>query len=287
MGDLGKLRAFYESGAFEAGWNLYQTELAEWPGPEWHYYGARCARALGDLPGARRAIMQAIALNPTGALLGQTLFTCGIILRESGENGTAAERFREALARMEEYPNLRPVMDGPTYYNLGLTLRSLGDMAGALDCYRRAADIQRREDLREQLRMTLQNIAWLLCILGDATGAREALDEAEPLIANPQGRWQQQLGMAFLVAVEGDRERALHACEAITNSPESVPLDVRSHAYWLAGRIALEIGQYPLALQLGQAALDWGQQAQTVDMRCWQDASKLLREIRQRQMQGA
>lgn len=287
MGDLGKLRTFYESGAFEAGWNLYQTELAEWPGPEWHYYGARCAMRLRNHGGARMAVEQASALRPTGALLGQLRFTRSLLVQEIGEYKIAVGLWEETIRGLtSEYPELAPVMEGACWNNLGLTLRILKRHTEALDAYHRAANILRREGPEDALRIALLNINWLQCIQGNAGAARVALEEAAGLARNQKAHWQHRLGEAFLLTVEGYREQALRLCEEIGRTSEAAP-EVNSHACWLAGRIALEAGHYELAESLARQGIAVGDGARDAN-RCMHDASDLLRSVVEaRTKQGA
>lgn len=284
-----ELRALYEERRFDEGWALYRSlETEADSGPEIHYYGARCARGRHDYHGARRAIGRALEGQPGGTLLGQIRFTYAIMLQEVGEYLAALEAWQQVIAGMGEYPELGPVMEGPAWNNLGLTLRMQRQYDAALDAYHRAAVLLRQESSTTHLHTALLNIAWVHCLRGNAAAAREALDEGERLTRPGEPAFRQQLGRAFLAAVEGDHHGALHTCEALGQA-EAAPLHVRSHAYWVAGRVALSQGILDPAESLIRQALKLGAEARD-DERCLHDAAQLFREIHRARMaatQGA
>lgn len=273
-----ELRELYEQHRFDEGWALYRSLEAEADsGPEVHYYGARCARGRHDYHGARRAIGHALEGQPSGALLGQIRFTDALMLQEMGEYLSAIEAWQRVIAGMGEYPELAPVMEGPAWNNLGITLRMQRQYDAALDAYHRAAALLRQENSTAHLHIALLNIAWVHCLRGNAVGAREALDEGEPLLRPGELTFKQRLGRAFLAAVEGDYTDALQACEELGQA-EEVPLHVRSHAYWVAGRVALSQGILDPAESLIRQALKLGAEARDDD-RCLHDSAQLFREL--------
>ncbi len=78
--------------------------------------------------------------------------------------------------------------------------------------------------------------------------------------------------------------RALELCEQIVGRYDAVPHDVRSHACWLAGRVALEIGQLEAAEGFANQAVHYGSLARD-ENRCLMDAAELLRQVRQIRLQ--
>ena len=283
-----ELVAHYEQRRYAEGWALYREHADASPSlpASVHYYGARCARALRNYHGARQALSLAEVAGPTGALLGQIRFTHALIVQEIGEYMTAVTAWERTIQGMHLYPELAPVMEGPAWNNLGLTQRMLKRYDDALDAYRQAAALMEGEGPAEHLRICLLNIAWLHCIRGDVVSASVALEQAEPLIHSSAARWKHQVGVAFLSLVQKDREGALGLCNAVAGAVEALPED-RSHACWLSGKIALEIGQFDMADSLARQAISHGEKARDVN-RCLHDAADLLRQVNlARTKQGA
>jgi len=285
LGERSVLVELYAQRKFDEGWAQYRSLKATGEtGAAEHLAGARCARGRGDLFAARWAIGLAQEANPTGSLLGQIRFTHGLILREIGEFNSAVQCFMACIQGMWEYPELAPVMEGPAYYNLGLAYRQTRRYTEARQAYEEAAARFRPEHMTESLCMTLHNLAWVACLVNDPSTARTALAESQPLCGTEEFRIHQTIGEAFLASLgdETDRHRAIEICDGLTKGGH-VPDQVRSHAYWLAGKVALGLGQHDLAESLARHGLEWGTKAQD-DNRCLHDAADLLREIRQQQL---
>lgn len=285
MGEPAPLEGLYAQQRFEEGWTLYRS-LRETgaAGAAEHLLGARCARGRGDLFGARWALGEAEEARPEGQVLGQVRFTYGLVLREIGEYNTAIEYLSACIRGLGHYAELAPVMEGPAYYNLGLALRQTRRYDEALSAYQEAAARFRGESMHTYLCMTLQNLAWVACLVGNAPAAQSALAEAEPLCNSEVLRTHQSLGQAFVASLGDlpDRERAMALCESFIRA-EHTPNQVRSHAYWLAGKVALSLDKLDLAESLARSALDWGARSGN-DNRCLHDAADLLREVRLRQL---
>jgi len=243
-----------------------------------HLLGALVAWRQSELREARQIAERSLSASPSGSVLGKIRFTYGVILREIGDTA-AIHTLTAFIDGVWEYPELAPLMLGAGYYNLGLAYRTQGSLPNAVEAYGKAIGEFRHEGMKDHLRMALQNLAWAYCLLGDGHRSREALDEANPLCTTDHARWQQRIGTAFQAAVCGDGVRAMELCEEITQDPNGPPHDVRSHAYWLAGRTALNLGIVAQAESLARQALDVAVWAKN-DNRCFGDASELLRLVR-------
>lgn len=138
--------------------------------------------------------------------------------------------------------------------------------------------------------MALQNLAWVSVLFGDALNARMTLAEASPLCSTPALHWHQRIGEAFLASIDfeapdhGSRtlrqRRSLELAEVIySHEGNDLPAEVRSHAYWLAGRISLEMGEIESAFHFGQQAIQHAFATPVADARCLYDAADLLRQV--------
>lgn len=283
MGAMQALRTAWSDRRLDDAWAEYRRLVAMGEADaETHLVGARAARAKNDLFGARWAIEAAAGANPTGAILGQVRFTYGNILRELGEVLPAIEQLTACIDGFDDYPELAPLMLGPTYYNLGLALRQARRYTDAIEAYGTAREHFRRENMDSMLCMTLHNLAWVACLEGRLDEAGEALDESRSLAGTDTLRWHQRLGEAFLESLggESDRRHALELCQVIVSEPGEVPTHVRSHACWVAGRVALALHQPDAAEQLAVQALNHATAARG-ENRCLTDAAELLKSVRE------
>jgi hypothetical protein len=149
--------------------------------------------------------------------------------------------------------------------------------------YSLACEHLRRHNRREHLSLTLHNIAWVACLKADEAKAQEALDQALPMCDSQELHWHQQIGRAFLLAISrgGDLHKVMKLCEEIIeHKGDDLPMSVRSHAYWLAGRVAMELNLGESARVMAEQAL-WLAAASSDD-RCLTDASRLLAEVDRR-----
>lgn len=283
VGESDWLRQAYVERRYGDAWAEYRRLAAAGPVPaDVHLIGARAAERDGNLYAARHAIDGALGADPQGALRVEALFTRGVILLLIGDSAGALDDLQATVAGLEHEPNLGAVMLGPAYYNLALAFRQRRRYAEALDHYRVAIERFRAEAMHDHLRMALQNLAWVCCVVQDADGARSALDEAGSLCRSAEAMLLQQIHEAFLGSVVGGEcaRDAMATCERILSDSGDVPAGIRSHACWVAGRIALQMGQLEAAEALAGQAVTFGLQARE-DHHSLLDASELLREVRQ------
>lgn len=280
MGDLTTLREAYEARRLDEAWHAYQAARAGGKaGPEAHFYGGLTARLKGDLPRARMALEEGLGAGAAGRVAGQLRMTLGVVLREAGEPLSAIEHLQAWIDGTAAYPELVPVALGAAWYNLGLALRQARRHAEAIQAYITACEAFRRHDLPEHLCKGLHNLAWVACGAGNTPLAAEALDEAEELCRTDELRWHQRVGRAYLEALAGASHSAMELCETITRNAGVAPPAVVSHAYWVAGTVALDLGQFDAARSLAMQAQQWAARA-SGENRSLHDAGELLRAIR-------
>lgn len=279
MVDINTLRELYDARRLDEAWGEYVRLHSDGPlGAEGHLLGGLTARLLGDLRGARRALERGLDSAPSGRILGQLRMTLGATLREIGETTAPIEMLELFLAGMDQYPELRHVATGAGHYNLALAYRCARRFDDAKKAYEVAIREFSSENMRDYLRQTLQNLAWLCCMTGDIARADETLNEADGLCDTEQARWQQRISTAFLLFASGEKTHALERCESIIKADESAPAAVISSACWIAGRAAVELGQLEQAQVMADQALTWALKAKE-DARPMQDASALRVEI--------
>lgn len=252
---------------------------------EVHLLGALAARfqPTPDYRQARLALERAEAARPVGVTLGKVRLGMGNLLREMGETTAAIERYLAFIHEVERYPELKSVCLGVAHYNLGLALRCARRYDEALQAYETACHEFRENDFPDYLRQCLQNLAWLHCLMGNTPQAESALVEAEDLCDSTEARWQQQVGWAYLEAVSGERSSALTRCDRIIKAESEAPPEVVSHAYWVAGQVALTLGQIDQASMLVDQAISWSIRVPD-DVRPMHDANRLRRDINQRKL---
>jgi tetratricopeptide (TPR) repeat protein len=282
VGDITALKTAYSERRYADAWVIYRQLVEQGTaGPEAHLWGARAADVQGHLWAARTAADAALAAGPEPDLRCEALFTRGTVLQQVGEYRAAIEDLRASIAEVARHPGKAAVMLGPAWFNLGLCLRQSGRPAEAIGAYQQAIDMFRSEGLRTYLCMALQNLAWVFGLLGRRSEADEALAESAGLCATEYLGWHQRIGEAFATSLgEGEDQRlAMQLCESLVATPGDVPPDIRSHAYWVAGRVALRIGTADLAETLARQAVDWAARAKGAN-RSLADASELLRQVR-------
>lgn len=282
MGDLQALKAAFSERRLDDAWALYrQLDATDGACAEGHLVGARVAMAREDLLAGRYAIEKAAAESSTGALLGQIRYTRGLILQLLGDVQAAIEQMQACINGVNEYPTLGPVMLGPAWNNLGLLLRQSKRYQEAIDAYTTACGICRTESLPTYLCMALHNLAWTACMMGDRTRAQFALDESEPLATTATLKWHQKITQAYLSALGDldDQRHAMELCQSLISQPDA-PIDIRSHACWVAGQVAMKLGQLEAAEDLAKQAVHHASQDRS-ESRCLRDAADLLRSIRE------
>lgn len=281
------MRSAFREGRHADAWDLYRGLVAAGEaGADCHMWAARVAYALGDLFSARHAADRAVFAEPSGQLRAEVLLTRGVILQEIGEAIGAVGDLVACTEILGDYPALAAVMAGPAWNNLGLAYRQAGEFAAAVGAYTKALDIFRAEGLNGYLCVALHNRAWALCYLGDHNGARVDLQEAAPLCSDETLQLHQQLGQAFALSLgdDGEQRQALQLCERLASEGSDTPADVRSHALWVSGRVAMAWGLFDLAENLARQATDWGARAKGSN-RCLNDAAALLRAVQQVRLQ--
>lgn len=261
---------------------LLAADLAD---AEAHLLGALAARFLStpDYRQARLALERAEASHPTGVTLGKVRLAMGNLLREIGETTASIACYLAFIDDIHIYPTLKPVCLGVAHYNLGLALRCARRYDEALQAYETACREFRENDFPDYLRQCLQNMAWLHCLMGNIPQSEAALVEAEDLCDSAEARWQQQVGWAYLEAVSGERSSALTRCDRIIRAESEAPPEVVSHAYWVAGQVALTLGQIDQASMLANQAISWSFRVKD-DVRPMHDANRLQRDINQRKL---
>jgi tetratricopeptide (TPR) repeat protein len=280
LSSLDHLRTAYQDRRLSDAWVEYKRLAAQGEASaEAHLYGALAAWADKRLYEARWAIEKAVESDPRGTVLGQVRMVHGVILREIGEIRAAIIQLELFINNVNEYPQLGPVALGAAHYNLGLAYRQAKRLPDSLEAYTIACSEFRREGLKTNLCQALHNFAWAACLLGETEAAREALEESSTLIDSNPLRYHQQIGEALLKATSGNLTTAMELCQAITDQDDSMPHGVRSHAYWVSGKVALQLGLVQEALSLAKQSVHYAAVGLGED-RCLTDASELLHEIR-------
>ncbi len=278
MDRLDRLKELYGARRLPEAWAIYQ-ENPEHENPEWHLLGSLSAAHQSKWREALWAIDR--ALPTAGELSVKILFHTGYVMRPLGEYRAAVKAFTAALERLEQCPTLTPVLRGYIHYNRALALWSCRQYQESADDYRLAAEEFRREHMEDQLRRTLQNLAWTLADLGHLDEARAAHDEADPLSKTEQARWLQHVDQAHLLLREGSRTECLRICEWVIQS--DAPRSVRCMAAVLACRSAGELALWDSMEQMGRVAINLANSLNDpdIDHRCWLLATETLRAGRQ------
>lgn len=277
------LQELYEARRLDEAWQEYQRLLEVGPADaEVHLLGALTARFLPapNFQEARRALERAEAAGPAGVTLGKVRLIMGNLLREIGDTSAAIDCYEAFLDGIGDYPSLRSVCIGVAHNNLGSTYRCARRYEDALRSYQTACEEFRQNDFPEYLRQCLQNMAWLLCLMGNAQPAEAALVEAEDLCRTDEARWHQRIGWAYLETIVGEYTSALNRCEGIIKAEAVAPPEIVSHAFWVAGQVALTLRQFEQAELMAGQAVSWSLRVKD-DVRPMQDANSLRREIYQ------
>ena len=283
--DEHRVEQFYQNGQYQAAWWAYKAVIARGDcSPGVHFWGAVAAYALGRVHSALHALERGLAVA-SGDDLGKLRYCWAAYVIALGRFDAAAEAFERWIADLPQYTSLEPTYLGMVYYHLGLICRQQERFEASIEYYQTACKHLRRHDRRANLSLTLHNLAWVACIRGEAALALDALDEALPLCETPQLHWHQKIGRAFLLTVQRfpDLRMAMSLCEEIIDyQGDDLPLAVRSHAYWLAGRVALQLDLPDTARIMAEQALL--NAVSLGDDRCLADAYRLLAEVDSRYM---
>ena len=278
-----RVEQLYKEGKYQEAWWAYTALTARGEvSADVHQWGAKAAHGLGHLHSALYALEQGLAVAK-GDEAGKVRFARAVFLIGVGRFESAITEFHRWIEDLPQYPSLEPVYLGLVYYHLGLVCRQLERYTESMEHYTSACKHLRRHNQREHLGVTLHNMAWVACLQGDEAKAENALDQALPLCDTKELHWHQQIGRAFLLAVSrgGDLRKVMTLCEAIIEyKGDDLPMSVRSHAYWLAGRVAMELNLGDSARVMAEQAL-WCAAA-VGDDRCLSDASRLIAEVDRR-----
>lgn len=270
----------------EEAWQTYSAVAAAGhAGPEAHLEGALIAQRLGRRHSARRAILDALSYQPNGELKGRIRFVGATLLREIGDFDAAISEFTTWIKELEQYPTLEASHLGAGHYNLALALRQAERFSDSIHHYELACAEFRRRDRPAYLLMALYNLAWVACRAGRADLAAAALAETEPQSHMAPFCWHHRVTQAFLEAISatGDLHRVMDLCREIIEATDvDIPASVRSHSYWLSGRVALELSLVDTAQVMVELAMIHAARAGDAN-RCLGDADQLLQEIRERQ----
>lgn len=289
--DIERMRSLYADGRHREAFQLYcQMVLVGETDAEQCLIGGLAAEKLGNLWAAKDALESCLEREPGAAILGKARFVLGLVMRKLGKEYEASQLLTTFLDGLSEYPELRPVAYGQALYNRGIAYQYLCRLEDSLYDFSAACTEFRSEGLSRLLCMALHNLAWVGALFYDSIQASRALEEARPLCDTPNLKWHQRLGEAFLVAIERDpfdktservyQRRALELCEVIHNHQgDDLPSLIRSQAYWLAGKISLDLGEIDDAYRLGQEAIHSAFEA-PAGSRCLYDAADLLRQVR-------
>lgn len=279
---LARLKELRNQGLDAEAWSLYLHQGRDAQDPECHLVG--CLAALDahlNPAGALQAVRVALGAAPAGALLCRCLLAEGMALREIGEVSSALDSFSRAINQLDSLPGLRPAVAGAAYYNRALTNRQARRYSEALADYQAAIDAFKAADQPYHLAQALHNLAWLHCTLGDATSATVALARSGSIIVcnDPSWKayvWHQLIGDLYCRALSPvNHEKIINeACSLFLRS--DVPDDVRAHALWIAGKVALQAGQVQFAATLANQGIALA--AVLTDSRAWRDCADLLRE---------
>ncbi|HWI66643.1 MAG TPA: hypothetical protein VNT75_32930, partial [Symbiobacteriaceae bacterium] len=253
--------------------------------------GSHAAYGRRDFFKARHLAEKALAAWASAdplKLLGQVRFHLGMVTRWIGDSHVALEQFQLFLQELSvKYPELS-MGEGKAHFYLALTLRDRRDLDGAVKAYHQAIACFRRDELPSLLCKSLQNLAWLYCVMNRPEDARSALFEAGTLISSDVERVHQTLGEAYLLTLETRYAQATDLCESIfrrVERGEPVAVEEQCQAAWIAGTVALAQGQLESATALSNIALNFAVEAK--DSRLINDASSLRRSVMLRQQAGA
>lgn len=288
----GNLLGYLETKQWEAAWREFE-KLSEAgpPGARLWLQGSHAAFGRGDYFRARQLAEKALTTwgqADSPKLLGQIRFHLGTVTRKIGDSHVALEQFQLFLSELSaKYPELA-MGEGTAYFFLALTHRERRDLEGSADAYRKAIGCFRRDGLPSLLCATLQNFAWLLCVMGRNSEAADALAEAATLCKTSEDHVHQALGEAYLAINQGHYAQASDLCEGIfrrVERGEVVEPEEKSQAAWLAGTVALHLGNVDGAGALADIALAHATEAK--DSRLMNDASSLRRSILIQKQAGA
>lgn len=236
---------------------------------------ARNAWVRRDIWQARVLIERAAEIGTTGSDLARTRLLAGVIYREIGDWNLALRHLTNLTANWSDYPDEKPLLEGPALYNLALVHYQRRNLTAAVAGFEQAIAEFRREGMKTYQRMAMQNLAWVYCELGQSDEAAALMDaiRVEHLIDSGDGdaNAKQHLIAAYCSFLDGDYISAIKVTDKLVMA--QTPDDVRAYAYWIAGRVAVAIEDLPGAELLAASALEAA--AKTADVKCMSDVSRL------------
>lgn len=157
---------------------------------------------------AMRCLVQAYgSLPPDSPLLGNTLLNIGRASEMLGNLPQAELCYREAANRLSGQGAASAL------FNLGTLRQRAGDAAGALECYRKARELNPMDPA------PLRNLSILALERNDPAAAKAYLEEACRLDPDDP---QRKLDLAFVLHLTGEKARALELLnEVLEKDPEN------------------------------------------------------------------
>jgi len=233
--------------------------------------GSHAAYGLRDLATAKGLAELALADAPQDRLLGQVRFHIGMVLRELGEVEGALAQFDAFLTEtVTVYPELA-VHTGKLQFYRALCHRQVGDLLQSAASYRLALTSLTGWERSA----TLQNLAWVYCLMGCADEARAALNQVDTQGDSILGI-HQGIGEAYLDAIEGELGRAFAGCEVLSARGDLGAQEM-AEVSWVAALSAQRSGDLEKAVVLCKSALAYALDAQ--DARLTADAEGLAQDI--------
>lgn len=178
------------------------------------------------------------------------------------ETRLAIETFLRVLIHLQQCPEMES-LQADVYFNLGYAYRLARDLEMAMLHYGLAISMARKFAYQDCLLASLHNLAWLMCLRGQASEAEEHVTEAGQLVlAGSEDDRAMHLCLRALYHLRlGDVARAANlAAEAIDpERPDCLP--VRGQAYWLMAECALLTNGPTAARSLVQHGQRWAHKA--------------------------
>lgn len=241
---------------------------------------ARAAWERKEIFAAAAHIEAALALELKGALLAHVRITAGVVYRELGDTAQAITHLLALMEGWDNYPEVRPVLEGYAWYNLALAYRQRYDYVHAVEAYRKAIHEFVREGMRRLELQSRHNLAWVHCLCEDPDKADEQLTKAESIVREKEERWHQRLGWARVCLTRGYAVETVQHIEALRRDlNEDLPAEVLSQAYVLSGCAALLAGFFDEAEQCANMAQRFAVECK--EPRLMNDACKLRRDAMQ------
>ncbi|MEM9305067.1 MAG: tetratricopeptide repeat-containing diguanylate cyclase [Pseudomonadota bacterium] len=197
-----------------------------------------------------RALGRAVALENTEAQI-PLLINLAVLHSEFEQHGRAVRRYEEALSLMEESGDFR--FQPPVLYNLGLTLRGMGDHAAAVAYLERVEamidenwPVSRAIDIKAAM-------AGSLIQLGEVDRTRALVAELRPLLEQIDSATSRAAVLSIegaLAGAAGDGDRAIELAE---DAIEALPGDEGLYEVQRRGLLLALSGTYRTAGAFEQA----------------------------------